>query len=208
MDVQKIKDVLKITKFKQFQIECAAAVKHGQDAILVQPTGYGRSLCFVIPALCSPGKVSLVVEPAVSVITNQVDSLQKRGIQAIALGRAAGSSKSANYHRVFETSNDEPIVAFCTSEYLFGTPATSTFIGTKGQFSTVLSKKERFYLITIDEAHKIFDHMYSYHPAFNDMKQLKNLPCPIIAMSATLTGCQVEKLQQEYLHNDEYTGII
>ena len=35
------------------------------------------------------------------------------------------------------------------------------------------------------------------------MKQLKNLPCPIIAMSATLTGCQIEKLRQEYLHNDQ-----
>ena len=88
-------------------------------------------------------------------------------------------------------------------EYLFGTPATSTFVGTKGQFSTVLSKKERFCLITIDEAHKIFDRMYSYRPAFNDMKQLKNLSCPIIAMSATLTGCQIEKLQHEYLHNGQ-----
>ena len=75
----------------------------------MQPTGCGKSLCFVIPALCSPGKVSLVIEPAVSVITNQVDSLQKRGIQAIALGRAAGSSKSANYHRVFETCDDEQL---------------------------------------------------------------------------------------------------
>ena len=53
---------------------------------------------------------------------------------------------------------------------------------------------------TIDESHKIFDRMYSYRPAFNDMKQLKSLSCPIIPMSAhaTLTGCQVEKLRQEY----------
>lgn len=115
---------------------------------------------------------------------------------------------SANYHQVFETSNDEPIVAFCTPEYLFGTPPTSTFVGTKGQFSTVLSKKERFCLITIDEAHKIFDRMHSYRPAFNDMKQLKNLPCSIIAMSATLTSCQVEKLQQEHLHNDQCVVLI
>ena len=136
----------------------------------MQPTGCGKSLCFIIPAICFPGKVSLVVEPAVSVITNQVDSLQKRGIQAIALGRAAGSSKSANYHRVFEALNNEPIVAFCTPEYLFGTPATSTFVGTKSQFSIVQRKKERFCLITINEALTIFDRMYSYRPAFNDLK--------------------------------------
>ena len=40
-------------------------------------------------------------------------------------------------------------------------------------------------------------------PTFNGIKQLKNLPCPIIATSATLTTCQVEKLKQEYLHNDQ-----
>ena len=44
VDMQKVKDVLKITEFKQFQIECAAAIKHGQDAIVVQPTGCGKSL--------------------------------------------------------------------------------------------------------------------------------------------------------------------
>ena len=76
-EMQKVKDVLKITELKQFQIECATAVIHGHDAIVVQPTGCGKSLCFIIPAIYFPGKVSLVVEPAVSVITNQVDSLQK-----------------------------------------------------------------------------------------------------------------------------------
>ena len=145
----------------------------------------------------------MAAEPAVSVITNQVDSLQKKGIQAIDLARAAGKSKSVNYHQVFESSNDEPFVTFCMPKYLFGTPATYTFVGTKGQFCTIPSKKEKFCLVTTDEAHKIFERMYSYRPAFNSMKQLRNLPCPIIAMSANLTGCQVEKLKQEYLHNDQ-----
>ena len=179
IDMQKVKNVLKITELKQFQIECSTAVMHGHDAIIVQPTGCGKSLCFVIPAICFPGKVSLVIEPAVSVITNQVDNLQSRGIQAVALGRAAGSSKSANYNRVFKVVSKEPIVAFCTPEYLFGTPATSTFIGTKGQFSTVLSKKERFCLITIDEAHKIFDRLFSYCPTFNNLKSTVPHSCNV-----------------------------
>ena len=42
VNMQKVKDVLKITEFKQFQIECAAAIKHGQDAIVVQPTKCGK----------------------------------------------------------------------------------------------------------------------------------------------------------------------
>ena len=41
-------------------------------------------------------------------------------------------------------------------------------------------------MVAIDEAHKIFDHMPSYHPAYDDMKQLRELQCLIPAMSATL----------------------
>ena len=62
----------------------------------MQPTGSGKSVCFILPALVFPGKVSLVVEPVVAVIINQVEALQKKGIKALALGRAAGSKKSLN----------------------------------------------------------------------------------------------------------------
>ena len=56
----------------------------------MQPTGSGKSVCFILPALVFPGKMSLVVEPVVAIIINQVEALQKKGIKALALGRAAG----------------------------------------------------------------------------------------------------------------------
>ena len=53
-------------------------------------------------------------------------------------------------------------------------------------------------LVAIDEAHKIFDCMPSYRPTFDDMKQLHELSCPIVAISATfLTGVRVDTLKQE-----------
>ena len=57
-------------------------------------------------------------------------------------------------------------------------------------------------MVTIDEAHKIFDRMPSYRPAFDDMRRLCELSCPIVAMSATLTSSQVDTLKQEYIRND------
>ena len=67
-----------------------------------------------------PGKIALVIEPAIAIITNQVDSLQKKGIDAIALGSPASSTrKPANFRRVFK-STDLPAIAFCTPEYLLG----------------------------------------------------------------------------------------
>ena len=50
-------------------------------------------------------------------------------------------------------------------------------------------------MVIIDEAHKIFERMPSYRPAFNDIKQLHELSCPIVAMSATLTSVQVDTLK-------------
>jgi len=66
----------------------------------------------------------------------------------------------------------------------------------------LLEKKECIGVVTIDEAHKIFDRLPKYRPAFNDMRKLQQLSCPIIAMSATLTGGQVSILQQRYLRDN------
>ena len=46
-------------------------------------------------------------------------------------------------------------------------------------------------MVTIDEAHKVFDRMLNYRLAFDDMKQLKEIHYLIFAMSATLTGTQI-----------------
>ena len=119
--------------------------------------------------------------------------MQKKGIIALALGRAAGSKKSFNFHQSF---HDEPVVAFCTPEYLFGTPSAGGCLGTVGQFNTLL---DYIGVITIDEAHKIFDRHPSHHPVFDDLKKLKQIFCPIIAMSATLASEQISLLQETYL---------
>ena len=123
--LESIKSKLKITQYKKFQLEAIEALQDGKDVIVVQPTGSGKSLCYVAPALLNPGKVTLVIEPVVAVITNQIQSLRSKGIDAVALGRAAGSNKLANFRRVFKSMDKDhiPSIAFCTPEYLFGTPA-------------------------------------------------------------------------------------
>ena len=84
--------LLKIKELKQFQLCCLDAIRNGKDAIIVQPTGSGKSVCFALPALLSPGKVSLVIEPVVAIISNQIEVLQSKGIDAVALGNAAGEA--------------------------------------------------------------------------------------------------------------------
>ena len=45
--------------------------------MVVQPTGFGKSMCFILPALL-PGKISLVIELIIALIINQIDGLQKK----------------------------------------------------------------------------------------------------------------------------------
>jgi len=196
------KSLLNVRELKQFQMDCLAAVMRGNDVVLVQPTGSGKSVCFTLPALLSPGKIGIVIEPVVAVILNQVSALQHKGVDAIALGPAAGSKRSANFRRVFQSS-DLPSILFSTPEYLFGIPSSESYSGTSGQFHRFLNNKDVFCVVAIDEAHKMFDRMPDYRPCFDAMKQLKELGCPIIAMSATLTDKQICVLKQEYLRIDK-----
>ena len=53
-DIEKIKTALNVRELKEFQVQCINAVQQGRDVILVQPTGSGKSLCFIFPALLNP----------------------------------------------------------------------------------------------------------------------------------------------------------
>ena len=194
---------MQIKELKEFQFQSISALREGKDIIVVQPTGSGKSTCYTLPALLSSGKVAIVIEPVVAIITNQVDSLTTKGIDAVALGRAAGNSKSRNFHRVFHSTSNIPSLAFCTPEYLFGTPPNGGYSGSSGQFSKLLARNQYVSLIAIDEAHIIFDRVSVYRPAFDALKQLRKMPCPIIAMSATLTSDQIDVLQKEYMHGEK-----
>ena len=77
-NMEKVKTTLNVRELKEFQVQCINAVQQGSDVILVQPTGSGKSLCFTFPALLNPGKVSIVIEPVVAIINNQVEALQKK----------------------------------------------------------------------------------------------------------------------------------
>ena len=63
----------------------------------MQPTGSGKSICFMVPALLNPSKVCIVIEPLVAIINNQVKILQRKGIDALALGGIAGNLKPSSF---------------------------------------------------------------------------------------------------------------
>ena len=109
----------------------------------------------------NPGKITLVIEPMIAVITNQIQNL---GIDAFALGSAAGKNSQMNFRKVLRNpcDSERPLIAFCTPEYLFGTPANGRCQATIGQFSALKDKVDDLHLIVLDEAHKSLDRLPSY----------------------------------------------
>src|SRR5207245_2886306 len=78
------------SSFRAGQEDLVRAVLDGCDVLAVMPTGSGKSLGFQLPALLLPG-TTLVVSPLISLMKDQVDELNRRGIRAAALHSGVSS---------------------------------------------------------------------------------------------------------------------
>ena len=67
--------------FRPLQKEVIEQVTSGRDALVVMPTGSGKSLCYQLPALALPG-LTLVVSPLIALMKDQVDALVTNGVKA------------------------------------------------------------------------------------------------------------------------------
>src|ERR1041384_8630674 len=67
--------------FREGQREVIGSILEGKDAVVVMPTGSGKSLCYQLPALILEG-VTLVVSPLIALMKDQVDALRARGLPA------------------------------------------------------------------------------------------------------------------------------
>ncbi len=79
--LSELKRYFDISSFRSGQEEVVRTVLEGRDALVVMPTGGGKSLCYQLPALIRKG-TALVISPLIALMKDQVDVLQKRGIAA------------------------------------------------------------------------------------------------------------------------------
>ncbi|MBC7311212.1 MAG: DEAD/DEAH box helicase, partial [Rhizobium sp.] len=78
-----LKQVYGYPAFRGRQAEVVERVVSGGDAVVLFPTGAGKSLCFQIPALCREG-VGIVVSPLIALMRDQVEALKQLGMRAAA----------------------------------------------------------------------------------------------------------------------------
>ncbi|QWY74560.1 RecQ family ATP-dependent DNA helicase [Ferrovum myxofaciens] len=79
-----LRETFGYTEFRGFQKEVIDHVGGGGHALVLMPTGGGKSLCYQIPGLLRPG-VTLVISPLIALMQDQVQALRKRGVAAACL---------------------------------------------------------------------------------------------------------------------------
>ena len=85
--VMTLAEKFNMTRFRQYQKEAITALLSGQDCLIVQPTGSGKSMCFQFPAV-HQNKISVVVTPTISLMQDHVKNCEEKGIKAAYLGSA------------------------------------------------------------------------------------------------------------------------
>src|SRR6187455_2890096 len=81
---QALRDRFGHREFRRGQEAIVSAVLEGRDVLAVMPTGSGKSVCYQLPAVLLPG-TTIVVSPLISLMKDQVDELNRRGIASGAL---------------------------------------------------------------------------------------------------------------------------
>ena len=156
----------------------AAIIDHvgGGDALVLMPTGGGKSLCYQIPAMLRPG-VGVVVSPLIALMQDQVDALLQAGV------RAAFANSSQDYATAAATEQrllqGELDLLYVAPERLL----TERFLALLDR----LSAANRIALFAIDEAHCVSQWGHDFRPEYIQLSALhERYPAvPRIALTAT-----------------------
>jgi ATP-dependent DNA helicase RecQ len=172
--------------FRPMQEDIVQSVLDGHDTLALLPTGGGKSLCFQVPALCMDG-LCVVVSPLIALMRDQVQSLNSKGIKAIAI------HSGLPYGEVDRLLNN---AMFSDLKFLYISPER---IGTDEFQARVPNMNVN--LIAIDEAHCISQWGYDFRPAYLKIADLRTLlpKVPLIALTATATKPVVIDIQERLL---------
>jgi len=175
MDLERaLKEHFGLERFRPGQEEVVRAIVGGRDALVIMPTGGGKSLCFQLPAVVKDG-CALVVSPLIALMKDQVDALVARGIAATYINSTLGAEEQSRRIR-----------AMAEGEFDLVYVAPERF--RHGYFVREL-KRAQLSFVAVDEAHCVSQWGHDFRPDYLRIgKALEELGSPpVCAFTATAT---------------------
>lgn len=160
--------------FQEGQWESMRALLRGEDALVVMPTGSGKSLIYQLPALILPG-LTVVVSPLIALMKDQQDKLSAQGVDALAMHSHLSNAESREMQELVQGGG---------GELLYLTPER---FKDRGFFARLLARSVS--LFVVDEAHCVSQWGHDFRPDYlllGSVAQRLGRP-PIMALTATAT---------------------
>ncbi|MDQ6961761.1 MAG: DNA helicase RecQ [Mariprofundaceae bacterium] len=179
-----LKNTFGYSDFRLSQAEIIQSLCQGQDALVIMPTGGGKSLCYQVPALVMDG-VAVVISPLIALMQDQVHALHQLGVSAAYLNSTLSSLEVREVED--QLRNQELDLLYIAPERLLTNQ------------SLQLLQQTKICLFAIDEAHCVSQWGHDFRPEYMQLSALaQQFPnIPRIALTATAD----ERTRKEIKHN-------
>jgi len=174
--------------FKGPQEEIINTLLGGTDTFVIMPTGGGKSLCYQLPAILSPG-VSIIVSPLIALMKNQVDL-----VRSYSSSDDVAHFLNSTLNKTQQNTVKEDLISGRT-KLLYVAPETLT-----KEDNIEFFKELTISFFAIDEAHCISEWGHDFRPEYRRLKEVMdriNPDIPLIALTATATP----KVQSDIVKN-------
>ncbi|HEY4345548.1 MAG TPA: DNA helicase RecQ [Parvibaculum sp.] len=167
-----LREVFGLPSFRGQQEDIILHAVNGGDAVVLLPTGAGKSLCYQIPALCRAG-TAIVVSPLIALMRDQVEALRQSGVRAAALNSTLTPEEATRIRTELAAGG---------LDLLYVTPERLVSDGFMGLLSRC-----RIGLFAIDEAHCVSQWGHDFRPEYMQLAMLRErFPgVPRMALTAT-----------------------